>query len=51
MKGTADETVMERFRPTEDDDYSVVIVEYDTMKAPSDEDYIRARIDMSHWRM
>lgn len=42
MKGTSDETVMERFQPTEEDDWSVVIVVYDTMKAPYDDDYIRA---------
>lgn len=42
MKGTDDQTVEERFQPTEEDEHSVVIVEWDTMKAPTDEDYIRA---------
>ena len=42
MKGTSNETVMERFQPTEEDEHNVVIVVWDTMKAPSNNDYIRA---------
>lgn len=32
--------VKEKFQPTEKDDHSVVVILYDTWKAPSDEDYI-----------
>jgi hypothetical protein len=34
--------VRKAFAPTEEDEYSVVIVQYDTFKAPPDEDYVTA---------
>jgi len=40
MRARPMSVVRERFAPTEEDDHSVVIVQYDTMKAPPDEDYI-----------
>lgn len=32
--------VREAFAPTEEDNYTVVVVQYNTMKAPPDEDYV-----------
>lgn len=34
--------VEEEFAPTEDDDHSVVVIQYDEYKAPSDNDYVTA---------
>jgi hypothetical protein len=34
--------IRDKLGPTEDDDYNVVILQYDTFKAPPDEDYVTA---------
>lgn len=40
MKAARLSEVADEFKPTEEDDHSVVVVRYDLMKAPSDDDYI-----------
>lgn len=42
MRAASLSDVREKLGPTEEDDYDVIIVQYNTMKAPPDEDYITA---------